>query len=59
MRLECCVAGYPAAIVTEAAQAIGAQLVPITGKAVGELLAEHRFLTVADIPARRRCGFAW
>ena len=44
------VAGYPAAIVTEAAQAIGARLVPITGEAVGELLAEHRFLTVADIP---------
>lgn len=44
------VAGYPAAIVTEAAQVVGARLVPITGKAVGELLARHPFLTVADIP---------
>jgi uncharacterized protein len=44
------VAGYPAAIVTEAAQTLGARLVPITGEAVGELLAKHRFLTLADIP---------
>ncbi|MGD9512135.1 MAG: TAXI family TRAP transporter solute-binding subunit [Geminicoccaceae bacterium] len=44
------VAGYPAAIVTEAAQSLRARLVPITGEPVGRLLAEHRFLSVADIP---------
>ena len=43
-------AGYPAAIVTEAVQTQGARLVPITGEAVGRLLARHRFLTLADIP---------
>ena len=44
------IAGYPAAIVTEAAQSLGASLAPITGEAVGRLLREHRFLSVADIP---------
>ena len=44
------VAGYPAAIVSEAAQTLGARLVPITGEAVGKLLARHSFLTLADIP---------
>jgi hypothetical protein len=44
------VAGYPAAIVTEAASELGARLVPITGQPVAALLERHRFLTVADIP---------
>jgi hypothetical protein len=44
------VAGYPAAIVTEAAQGIGARLVPIVGEPVAALLQRHRFLTLADIP---------
>lgn len=44
------VTGYPAAIVTEAVQTQGARLVPITGEAVGRLLAQHSFLTLADIP---------
>ena len=44
------VAGYPAAIVTEAAQRLGARLVPLTGEPVGDLLEQHRFLTNADIP---------
>ena len=45
------VAGYPAAIVTEAAEQLGARLVPIVGDEAEALLAEHRFLSVADIPA--------
>jgi uncharacterized protein len=44
------VAGYPAAIVTEAAQGIGARLVPIVGEPVAALLERHRFLTLSDIP---------
>ena len=44
------VAGYPAAIVTEATQHLGARLVPLTGDPVGALLERHRFLTLSDIP---------
>jgi TRAP transporter TAXI family solute receptor len=44
------VAGYPAGAVSELAAAIGARLVPIIGPEVGELLKQHRFLTVDDIP---------
>ncbi len=45
------VAGYPAAIVAEAAQGSGARLVPIVGEPAATLLERHRFLTLADIPA--------
>jgi TRAP transporter TAXI family solute receptor len=44
------VAGYPAAIVNEAVQQVSAGLVPIAGEQAEALLAEHRFLSVADIP---------
>jgi hypothetical protein len=50
------VAGYPATIVSEAAQSLGARLVPITGEPVGTLLEEHRFLTLADIPGDTYAG---
>lgn len=45
------VAGYPVAAVAELVEAIGARLIPITGPAAEALLAQHRFLTRADIPA--------
>jgi len=50
------IAGYPAAIVTEAAQSLQARLVPLTGEPVGRLLARHRFLSIADIPGETYPG---
>lgn len=50
------VAGYPAAIVSEATQNLHARLVPIIGEPVGRLLAGHRFLSVADIPGETYPG---
>jgi TRAP transporter TAXI family solute receptor len=50
------VAGYPAAIVTEATQSLHARLVPVIGQPAGRLLSEHRFLSVADIPGETYPG---